>query len=302
MAVFRVTTFFGQANMGWSETWWRTAGSLTEMAVPVSQMIDFRNTLLTDIHFILACRIAVEGNNRLSRTFLPGQTEIVPKVNVAVPGTGDYELTNAQEPFDQVRACLQVETIKAGQRIGIRYLDGIPDITSKTEAATYDPAKPAKWWTHFRNWSDHMAQNGWQIKTLDKSGGNPEQKIRRYILQQAGPALLGVQIAIAPGIAVDIGDSVLLRGVKMRADGIQSPNGSWKVESTVNDNVLGLQTIYLRLSEGFSIADIKELGFIRRKLPAYTTIDKINPYRMGVHKRGKPFGAPRGRSKTRTFA
>jgi len=64
MPYFRVTTFMGQANMGWSETWWIFKSTINQAIAALAPMLDFRNTILSAQHSIIATRVASKDRRR----------------------------------------------------------------------------------------------------------------------------------------------------------------------------------------------------------------------------------------------
>lgn len=302
MPIYQCTMFFGQAETGWSETYWASAGSQSGFTTILQPVLNARASLLTDIHYILGVRVSEVGSARKSRVFTPGENAVDFQTFLNVPAAGMYPTPNAQTQWDQIRACGHLYWLNAGNLLGLRYLAGIPDITSKTEPDTIDITKPAQWWRNFRTWGTALTAGGFAIRTLDKGAGNPEQRINNWVTQVAAPQILGAQISSPPGILLNPGDKVQIRGVKMRASGLQSPNKLWVVDSSVTNAGLGIQTVYLRGALGIDPSDIKSLGYIRKVLYTYPAIETGQIRSVGIHKRGKPYGSPRGRTVRKVFA
>jgi len=303
MPVYRVTTFFGQANMGWSETWWTTQSTLNNALKVSSNLIGFRNDLLTQQHSILAVRVATEGSKAQSQLLLPGnQTLGNGGETINVPANGDYPEGSSSLQYDQVRANLHCIYLLGGRRLSLRYMVGIPDVSSKTESATLDGINPAQWWLKWRQYHNYLMNAGWQIKCLERGSGNPERKIRRWVTRGTPPDVAGVQLAPGTTVAVEVGDEVQIKGVKMSSDGIRTPNRKWVVEDLIAGTSENGPTIYLRGSEGIDPSTIRILGTFRPVKYEYLTFDDYRALRVGVHKRGKAFGSPVGRAKTKRFA
>jgi len=302
MPDYRITTFFSQANMGWSETWWKTASGLSELAPSLSRFLDHRNDLLTTFHNVIGCRVAIEGDARKSRLFTPGGSEIAPGVNVIVPATGDYPTESPMPNWDQVRAVMQFDTVRQGITLGKRYLSGMPDLTSKTEPNTIDGTKPTEWWKKWLQFTNFIKTNGYAVKILDKTGANPERKITKWVTRALAPNIAGVVTDIALSVNVVQGDKVMIRGSKMKSQGTKPINGTWVVDQVTEDGIAGTKTIFLRGTELYDVEKIKTLGKIRKQAYEYAVPDIIDWVRGGIHKRGKPSNSPRGRSTRKTYS
>lgn len=303
MPTYRVTQYFNQANMGWSETWYKAAGNMTSLARELTAMLDYRNDLLTNRHNVLAVRVSEEGSNRKSRLFLPGDTKVDGTgVIVAMGSRGDYPEQGTVLQYDQVRACLQLELSIGSERLSMRYLAGIPDAVTKTEAATIDRLAEAKWWEFFDQYCRYMVSAGWSIKTQDKGVGNPERNVVRWVIQAAAPSQLGFSVPTGSALTVNVGDKVQVRGVRMHYDGVRAPNGTWYVDAISETAVPDHVTYYLRGATGFDASLIKVTGKVRKNLYTYVVPTTMREFRAGIHKRGRPFGSPRGRRKTIRYA
>lgn len=302
MPVYRFTMFFGQDKLGWSETYYKQATSVTEIAPQLTAFMASRCAILTDIHKVDAVRMSTEGNQRQSKLFTPGPAEIAPGVFCTLPFQGSYPVGSQRLAYDQVRACIQLDLSKLGIRQSIRYLDGIPDETTATENASLNFGNPPVWWNLYRQWITYWKNNGWAIKFYDKSGGNPERRIDRWVVRAAAPNIAGIVVNDATPVDVVVGDRLKIRGVKMKYDGIRSPNGTWIVDEVLAPAVPGTQTIYLRSATDFDTTLIKSLGFARKLKFDYLVPDVIEGLRAGIHKRGKRFGTPLGRKKTIRYA
>ena len=81
----------------------------------------------------------------------------------------------------------------------------------------------------------------------------------------------------------------------MTRKGLQSPNKTWIIDGTEVDTPNAQRTIWLRGTEGFDPTTFLTLGKIRAVQYAFTVPTWYEPIRVGIHKRGKPFGSPVGR-------
>lgn len=300
MPQYRVTTHFGQANMGWSETWWINKTTINEAIKSASTMLGFRNDLLTGIHSILAFRVATEGQSAKSQLILPGRQGLAAgQEAIDIPASGDYPEGSINLAYDQVRANLQVVYLNQGEKVSLRYLVGIPDVSSKTEAATLDTTNPAQWWMKFNAYHIHLQQAGWTIKCLLRGLANPEVPIVRWVTRGTPPAVAGIQLAQGSSTSLTVGKEVQIKGVKMDDSSIKSPNGKWVVDEVVAGTSQVGPTIYLRRSEGIDLESIAKLGVMRPVVYDYRAFDQVRALRMGIHQRGKPFNSPVGRRKTK---
>jgi len=248
-------------------------------------------------------RISEEGANRKPRLLVPGNNPLGNAVNsILVPPNGTYVQASDAITWDQVRTCLQLAFEKDGNRIALRYLAGIPDQVTLTENPTFNFDGAPRWANEYNQWRIEYLNKGWSIKMLLKDGTNPERAISNWQLKAGDPSILGCTIAGTGTLAVVAGDAVNVRAVRMSADGLRSPNGLWIVESVDESIPLNRTIIYLRNAVGFDPANIKKLGFIRKRVFQYVSPTFFSAVRAGIHKRGKAFSSPRGRRKVIRYA
>lgn len=302
MPVFRITQFFSQANMGWTETWWKEQSDFRDLAPIISRFLDHRNTLLTTMHNVIGVRVSEEGKVRKSRLFTPGFNDVGAGASITVPASGDYPQTSEFVEWDQVRAVMQYDTIRDGVTLGKRYLSGMPDLTSRTEPGTIDGSKPAKWWEHWRSYCNFIKSNGFAVKILDKRDSNPEKKIVKWVTRALAPNIAGVVTKLTESVNVAVGDKVLIRASKMKTQGTKPINGNWVVDSVVDSDPDQTRTIFLRGTELYDVDKIKTLGNIRKLAYDYAVPQLIDWVRAGIHKRGKPSNSPRGRTTRKTYS
>ncbi len=302
MPTYRITAFFGQSNMGWSESYYYGTDSLTQLADQVNVLLQSRVDLLTTIHEIDGVRISIEGDHRKSKLVTAGPNEISPGVFINVPAKGTYPGGSQAIKYDQVRACMQIILAKTGVNLGRRYFDGVPDELTATENDSLNTGNPPLWWSKWNSFRSMWKNRGFAIKCLDKTAGNPERQIIRWVLRDTAPNVLGAVLNSAFALEVGVGDNIFVRGVKNKYSGIRSPNGKWVVDSIAVDDIAGTQTIYLRNATAFDPNIIKVLGFARKAKYVYTVPDVIETSRAGIHKRGKRFGTPVGRTATIRYA
>jgi len=299
----RATFYYGQANTGWSETWWYPPGISGSFWQRVMLLANRRNDLLGPNHFLIAVRATEEGGERKTRLVLGGGPTALDAGSpvITLPGRGreDGIGTNLEGPSDQVRAAIHCEVISGGRRVGLRYLAGIPDDISLTENPTLNKDFQKKWWNMFADYRDQIINQGWAIKALDKSANFPLIPVQTYRMRAAAPSVLGLVFDAALPFTGVVGQQIALQGVRMLRRGQESPNGTYYIDGTEVNQPLGQRTVWLRGTEGFDPEQFLTLGKFRHVSYTYIQPTWFEPIRVGVHKRGKPFGSPVGRRTTR---
>lgn len=295
----RVTMYFGQEQTGWSESWWYPPGRSTVFWSKLQAFAERRVALLNANHRLLAVRVTDEGANRFTRLLLGGQETALDIIggNITLPGRGKEDGTGStvEGPPDQVRAAMHVEVLLNAQRIGLRYLAGFPDTISLTENPTLNKGGATVWWQLFQLWRVGMVNDGFAIKALDKGVAFPLIPVVNYRLRAAAPSVIGVVVNSTLNFANVVGQKVALQGVRMTRRGLTSPNGLWYIDAIEVDQPNALRTIWLRGTEGFDSSTFLTLGKIRAVSYSLITPTWLEPIRVGIHKRGKPFGSPVGR-------
>ncbi len=302
MAIYRITVFFGQSNMGWSESYYYDSSTLDTLASAINILLQTRVDLLTTIHEIDGVRISIEGDHRRSKLATAGPNEISPGVFLNIPAKGTYPGGSQAIKYDQVRACMQIILAKTGVNLARRYFDGVPDELTATENDSLNTGNPPVWWAKWKEFIRLWKARGFSIKCLDKTGDNPERQIIRWVLRDTAPNVLGAMLNSAFALTVGVGDNIFIRGVKNKYSGIRSPNGKWVVDQVTVDDIGGTTTYWLRNATAFDPNIIKVLGFARKAKYVYTIPDVIETSRAGIHKRGKRFGTPVGRTPVIRYA
>lgn len=295
--------YFGQAQTGWSETWYYPGGRNTLFYSRLQAMVTKRVDMLSANHNLLAVRMSEEGASRFTRLILAGGPTAIDvtggSITLPVRGKEDGIGSNVEGPPDQVRSAIHMEVINGGQRIGLRYLAGFPDDISLTENPTLNSNFAKKWWSLFGLWRTELLAGGWAIKALNKGVAFPLTDVLTYRLRAAAPAVLGVVISSAATWTHTVGMKVALQGVRMTRKGLDSPNGTWIIDDVEVNAPLAQRTIWLRSTEGFDPTTFLTLGKVRAVSYYYQIPSWLEPIRVGIHKRGKPFGSPVGRRPTR---
>lgn len=308
MAVYRVTLFINQFVMGASETYWTPDLATSAARAAINSLLSLRNAMLWDRHKWIGVRLALDTTGDLvpvkrRSIFLPpgprpwpGQLDL--SINVPEQGvfTGD---TLTTQP-DQFRASMQIQLLFPPDRQTIRYLFGIPDSISASEAGTLKLAGNPSWVAAFSAWRDFLVNTGWRIKSRTLPPGDPLIPIQDFSLQEAAPGRLGLVLSATDPVPNMVeGDRVQIRGQRSKANDLRTMNGIWHV-SSVNTTLLpGHYVVYLRGSEGIQSTKFQPPGTVQRVRHQLSVISAIHTYRMGIHKRGRPTPAPRGRRLTR---
>lgn len=299
----RATWYFGQGQTGWSETWWYPAGLGTGFYAKLEALSKSRVDMLAAEHNLLAVRVTTEGGNRFTRLLKAGGSVQIDNggANVLLPSRGGENGigSNLEGRPDQVRSAMHIEVIRAGQRLGLRYLAGFPDDISLTEPGTLNRNFSKLWYSLFGTWRAQLINDGWAIKLLDKGTAFPLLPVLTYRLRAAAPSVLGVVISSAQPWTHTVGQKVALQGVRMTRRGLKSPNKTWIIDGTEVDTPLAQRTIWLRGTEEFDPDTFLTLGKIRAVTYGYQQPTWLEPVGVGIHKRGKPFGSPVGRRTTR---
>ncbi len=314
---FRATMHFQHSYFGFSETWYKPNTTYPALLSALGRLLYTRCGMLEQQYVPLAVRLAKEDDTRHSRllTVGPNNMSDVGGGNFNVPDRGSYGDETVSptadigpDNSDQTRASLQMIGLVAGKRVCLRYLAGVPDFVSLTEPKTVSDKNAGKWWKAYEDYTKAVVDDGWCIKSLNKlqtaSGdlpANPLIPVIGYQSPSVSPGILGVQMPLAISFAGVQGDRILLQGVRMKEDGLKSPNGKWIIDSIVLNSITQTRTIFLRGTELFDPSLFKTLGKFRRELYTYTALTVFDFVRMGTHKRGKPFFSPRGRAKTRKY-
>jgi hypothetical protein len=162
------------------------------------------------------------------------------------------------------------------------YLSGNPD--SSQEISFDFPALPA-WNTAYDAWKVVMLNGRFGFKVLDQSGANPRTQVINLV---AGVFTTALPHGLLPNEAVRI-SAFRPSGPPLPAG---NPNGRWYV-SVINANSFSL----LGYNQGgFSPT---RMGVVRAFRYVVTPYTRVFFRYFGLHKRGRPFGQPRGRSPRR---
>lgn len=301
MPTYRTKMGYGQNNIGWSETWWLT-GEAPGVANVINQMMIYRAEMLWDTDYWVGVSVAQEGSRRKSQ-FFPAGTRYWTAAgkNLIIPTRGTQTGTSAAKRQDQVRAALQLRLQFNGGYSTLRYLCPVADGLTTTEGVPDDLQGNPAWVEAFNQWREFMVTSGAQIKGLIPAPDNPERTIRNMYLQEAAPGLIGVGVLTADALDLTTSARVHIRGQKKKPSNPdqRTMNGVWVVDSVNTTQVSGQVIYYLRNTEGIDPTSFRFLGTVQVEKKTFYDVESLTVHRAGIHKRGRPFGSPRGRRLTR---
>lgn len=300
MPTFRITWYFGHYNTGWSETWHKEATTPTSLKIPVENLTAARLNMLPIDAKCLAVRISDADGQRYSRLFVPGNLNLLERKGLVLElgRDGAYPTESNIVSTDQVRAALQVELVEKNRRIAMRYMAGIPDLLSASEPATVALARVPKWKELFDKWALEVWNKDFGIMVLNKEDKNPLLPVKNWTIINNNVSELAFTVNNHPDFLPKQSDKVAVQLVRMTNTSYKSPNGTWIVSSVTPSQGTGETTVSLRSSEGYDPAYFTLLGKVRLVKHVLMVPDMLLPFRVGIHKRGKPFGLLVGRKKT----
>lgn len=307
MPIYRVTMFLTQSTMGWSETYWtRTNVAATNIAPMISGLTAKRSMVAWTNQQFAGVRVADLGTDvnelvgkRKSILLLPGAGKLN-GVSYGIPTTGSLSVTGVvNEPRpDQVRSALNLRLGWGDGYSTTRYLVGVPDKVSSTEPATLDLGADGLYLTSLNAWRAELTDR-WAILAKVQPPDEPYIPGRGLTRREASPTDLGVLVDSTATPSILFGEKVHLRGWRSKKKGVISLNGTYRV-SGVNTTLSPGQVIYyIGNTAGANPFDYPIFGTIQRVRNYLAAIQEVTPVRVGIHKRGRPSTAPRGRRLTR---
>jgi hypothetical protein len=289
--------------MGVSETYWTPDVLGSSASSLVEQMLNLRSQMLWNYQQFVGVRIAIEGSRRRSTLLLPGRAfwpDAGVFITIPIQGTrsGLTESTRA----DQLRAVIQDRWLFANDRATTRYLAGVPDAATVTEPATLDMNDATSWWKAHSNFTAFLTGSGFQIRAQQLPPQISVYNVVGVVQQQAAPGLIGIQISTTAAPPIVKGGKIALQGMRA-AKGTRGStmNGTWYVDSVDTTQATTFSTVYLRNSQGIDpeAQRFTDKTILRPVVYSLYPIQQIVSQRAGIHKRGRPSIAPRGRRLTR---
>lgn len=297
MARHRVTMFFNQSVLGWSETYVSRDVAGTGAADLFQRLINRRNDLLFhDEHKWVGVRDALVGLTRQSNVYLPGESKYIGGGSIIVPAQGNrVDLPGVVEDPDLVGTSLQYLVRFDGNRKAIRYLVGLPDGVSRTQPATMNFLLNPDWKSKFDAFVAQLSSDSWAVQGIVAPTAVNNVPVQALVVHDPAPGILGVGMLSATLPALGDPPLVHLRGFRRRGRGGISLNGKFYVDSVNTTLRSGLTFWFLRGTAGVNPDDWKILGKVQPVQSDFFTIQSAVEYRVGGHRRGRPSMAPRGR-------
>lgn len=309
MPVYRVTMYMNQSVMGWSESYY-TRGNVAAPSIgpQVSQLLAKRNGLMWTNQQWVGVRIAELGTSpdpltlrRKSRVFPPG-TWNVDGGALVVPEVGGLINANAYNlPHpDLVRVALQLRLTYGDGYSTTRYHVGVPDGATLTDPGTlqWSGEGGASWYSDLQSYIGLLTSQ-WAILARTPSTVDPYHTVSNLVRREAAPSVMGIVIPSASAPGWTDGTKIHLRGFRPKQRGIISLNGRYYVDSVNTTLRPGYVIFYLRGTETGDPNAYKILGTAQKVGFNIQSIQSVYPIRAGIHKRGRPSIAPRGRRLTR---
>jgi hypothetical protein len=309
--IFGFQFFFNQSVMGAAERYITPDTGYDGMVSLLKSLILRRNQLLFEQHQWVGIRVSIlptadqlMGETRTLRqsfVLLPGIVQVPPgRTRINVPAIGTIPGVNfVGATPDQFRAVLQQRTTFSDNRHSITYMSMIPDAVSFTEPQPLHLKGNPAWEAAYDALRKFLVEEDFQVKALTSLTVDPIANATGLVREAAVPNRLGVRVATAGAPAIAVGNRVAVQKFKRFLGNKPSLNGTFFVESIDTTTQPGSTIFYLRGTEGLDPTMWKVLGTIRRKRYTYFGLNRLDPYRVGIHKRGRPSLAPRGRRQTR---
>jgi hypothetical protein len=303
MSVYKATLMWNQSIMGVSETWYSPDVSSSKIGQTLQAMLAARFALLGPNQFAVGVRLALYGAKRQSTVLLPPATTIPGDTSVTIiPVSGTYKYAASSPGTDQLRGVLQYKLGYGDTRSVLRYMSGIPDAVSFTEPATINYGAEIRWFQALKRYFDLLISAGWQIRARAVTGPNAPASVTGVTSQAAAPSLLGIVLPAATAPPIVQGSQVSLqhfRPAKFTRNA--TVNGTWTVDSVNATLTPGSLIVYLRNSSTIDPQTVRLTALSTIQLIGYSLfpVQAIDPFRVGIHKRGRPSMAPRGRRSAR---
>lgn len=307
MAVYKVTFGFQQHTFGATESYYTGDVSESQLGPYIQKLINKRNAILFNTTKWVGVRVGMappagtaQAAPRRSTFLPPSQYSLAGAgIDITIPPEGLIAPLDPSIRSDQARSCLQVQLGFDTDRKTIRYFSFVPDNILYDEPGSDRLGNYPAWQKDYNAFRTELTSGRWYIRARSRAAGFTEIPILNWSSSTVAPTNLGVHVAAAPAPGIVQGDFVVIKSVRRKGTDSLSYNGRYIIDA-VNTTLVPDQVIYyLRGTETGDPASIKLLGKIQRIGWAYFPIQLFYPLRAGVHKRGLPFVAPRGRRKTR---
>lgn len=276
MAVGKLTYFFNQGRWGWSETWYKTVGTLPDLYRAGLAFADKRAACLAKGCIIEAMRSSLEGVNGDSymETALGGK---LPKTPIVL---------EADAPWNALLLRAEATSLYRRQV----WLRGVPD-----EDITYDPntglfTLAPKQENKYLNLKKAILANAFQIRAHSKDPLlAPRKRNASMSIPVGGEA---VDVACEDHGLV-VGDNVHIGGVKQTFAPIKM-NGNYEVIGVPG---LGTYTVSVPNVSIAKLGTFLKYGYTQKRVVIYSDITDLMPIRIAKRNTGRAFFVPRGRRK-----
>lgn len=299
MSVYKVTVMWNQSVMGVSETLYTPDVSGSQLATVLQKYLQSRFNLLFQNQYMVGVRIALYGSKRQSVVLLPPY-DVLPQtqLTVQIPASGKLTAGQSFGSPDQLRGVLQNRISYGDTRNVLRYMSGIPDEVSATEPATVNFGRDPSWKQALDNYYAGVVADRWQIRARSVTGANAPASVTGVTSEAAAPSLLGIVLPAATAPPIVQGSQVSLQHFRpAKFTRSATVNGTWTVDSVNATLVPGSLIVYLRNSGTIDPATVRLTALSTIQLIGYQLypIQQMTWVRVGIHKRGRPSMAPRGR-------
>lgn len=308
MAFYRVVFKFQEFGYGWSEAWYtRGDVSPSTLGTLVQTYVNLRLGMLRPYCNFESVRLAVVPDDviigkaaRSSRLLVAGNNKYPTEAETLKLGEfGTYAGVESDAGMEQVRSNLQLRLFW-GTNSTTRYLVGIPDGLSITETGSCEFDRVPVWGAKYIAWAAFV-KDKLAIAAHTPEATDHTYEVRAVSDSTESPSHLEFQVPDTPTQGWTVGDKIQVSGFRYKRSVLHpSMNGRYKLHTiALGTPRSGVNTYTMREIVGIPAADIKVLGTIRRIQRRRTAIEGIDPFRVGIHKRGKSSSVPRGRRLTR---
>lgn len=288
--MLKVVLFFDSGAVGWTETYYAEGDDPFEFVAPILPpfnigailgLLQVRRGMLAGNIKITRIRASVEGQPR--------------NAAVAVPrAANQMGLINLAEPTEDWTTVLVRITSRGGTPAGVfnrnLYLGGIPE-ANVVGPEGYVPIPPFS--TAFLEFRDLLKTAPWKSKVRPAVTRANSGLITEFVVGPTGRTA-EIQPDLLPGFLG--ANSVIIRGLKAP----RGWNGSHKaVSANANPPLTGTSTFIgptRRSNPSLPLFNANQDARIQAIVDyQYLSIAAVIDERLVEHKRGRPFGAPRGR-------
>lgn len=300
---YKVTLVWAQNVMGVSETLYTPSVDTDTGVFLVNELLQARIQCMFDNQLIQGVRIAQWQTKRRSVMIIPpGGYFPGTKTAVTVPTRGFLKADVSAPTPAQLRDVLQFRCTYGSDRSVMRYLSGVPAQDIGPEPGTFLFQNSGAWLAGWNAYQGVITNRGWAVQGRDRSSAAGPYQVVGITQQTASPGLIGIILRSSLAPTFNMGDKIYTQGFRPKK-GTRAPtlNGHWYLSSVDTTSQPGFTILYLRNSQGI---DPNQQNFTD-KTAVYTnayvlySISAIQPVRIGIHKRGRPFSCPRGRSLSR---